>query len=142
MPNMALSVDLHGPFFDNPKPETVQALENTIQEIVLLGERELTQMAQPSPGGVFHSREYAATHGYFQTGHYNRSINGRMVDSMHGVLSDSGVVYGPWLEGTGSRNQTTRFKGYSLWRKTRDKIDGMTQGIFQKHVNILKGKLG
>lgn len=25
---------------------------------------------------------------------------------------DSYVVYGPWLEGVGSRNRTTRFKGY------------------------------
>jgi len=25
-------------------------------------------------------------------------------------------VYGPWLEGTGSRNQTTNFKGYKSAR--------------------------
>ncbi len=33
------------------------------------------------------------------------------------VVNDRGVVYGPWLEGAGSRNRTTRFKGYHLWRK-------------------------
>lgn len=28
------------------------------------------------------------------------------------VVTTSLASYGPWLEGTGSRNQTTRFKGY------------------------------
>lgn len=32
------------------------------------------------------------------------------------VVSDSGVIYGPWLEGVGSRNKTTRFKGYFTFR--------------------------
>lgn len=30
---------------------------------------------------------------------------------------DRMVIYGPWLEGTGSRNRTTRFKGYFNFRK-------------------------
>lgn len=34
------------------------------------------------------------------------------------VATDSGIIYGHWLEGTGSRNRTTRFKGYFMWRKT------------------------
>jgi hypothetical protein len=33
------------------------------------------------------------------------------------VVTDSGIIYGHWLEGTGSRNRTTRFKGYFMWRK-------------------------
>lgn len=32
------------------------------------------------------------------------------------VVTDGGIVYGPWLEGTGSRNETTRFKGYRSFR--------------------------
>jgi len=32
-------------------------------------------------------------------------------------VNDSGVIYGPWLEGTGSRNRTTRFKGYASFRR-------------------------
>lgn len=33
------------------------------------------------------------------------------------VVHDSGVIYGPWLEGTGSRNApVTRFKGYHAFR--------------------------
>lgn len=32
------------------------------------------------------------------------------------AVTDGGVRYGPWLEGTDSRNQTTRFKGYHVFR--------------------------
>lgn len=38
------------------------------------------------------------------------------------VVSDSEVVYGPWLEGTGSANKTTRFKGYATFRKVAQKL--------------------
>lgn len=41
--------------------------------------------------------------------------------SNHGdtrVIHDRGVIYGPWLDGSGSRNATTRFKGYPHWRRT------------------------
>lgn len=34
------------------------------------------------------------------------------------VIHDRGIIYGPWLDGSGSRNVTTRFKGYPHWRKT------------------------
>ena len=98
-------------------------------------------MAQPEPEGLFHSRAYALAHHYFQTGHYARSINGQMVSSLHGLITDSNVVYGPWLEGIGSRNQTTRFKGYSIFRKTRDKLQGMVPGILLKQVKKAIGRL-
>lgn len=32
------------------------------------------------------------------------------------AVTDGGIVYGHWLEGTGSRNRTTRFKGYKAFR--------------------------
>ena len=55
------------------------------------------------------------------TGHYRRNVHGK-VENLVGRISDGGVVYGPWLEGTGSRNQTTRFKGYASFRKTAQYI--------------------
>lgn len=33
------------------------------------------------------------------------------------TITDSGVVYGPWLAGVGSRNAASRFKGYKHWRR-------------------------
>lgn len=37
---------------------------------------------------------------------------------------DRGVIYGPWLEGIGSRNfPVTRFKGYATYRRMFQQID-------------------
>lgn len=35
---------------------------------------------------------------------------------------ENNVIYGPWLEGTGSRNRTTRFKGYFTFRKAASRL--------------------
>ena len=32
------------------------------------------------------------------------------------LIHDQKMIYGRWLEGTGSRNRTTRFKGYKTFR--------------------------
>ncbi len=39
------------------------------------------------------------------------------------VVTDGGIVYGPWLAGIGSRNRTTRFKGYKHWRLTVQELN-------------------
>lgn len=39
-------------------------------------------------------------------------------------VNDDRVIYGPWLEGTGSRNRTTRFKGYRSFRRAQQEVEG------------------
>lgn len=135
---VGFSVKVSGPIFQPGLNGKVEAsLNEAINEIMLRSEAEATQMAQPAPGGLFHPREYAAAHHYFQTGNYSRSINGRMVASLHGVVSDSNAVYGPWLEGVSSRNQTTRFKGYAIFRKTAQKIGKIAGDVLGKHIGKL-----
>jgi hypothetical protein len=140
-----LTVKVSGPFFAKGPAVVVASLHDAIQETVLEGEKHAVGMAQPrgsaSATAVFHSRSYAAAHGYKQTGHYARSINGRMTGTLNGEVTDSGVVYGPWLEGVSSRNDATRFKGYGIFRRTRDKLQGMAQAIVDKHVKRAMGKI-
>jgi hypothetical protein len=45
----------------------------------------------------------------------------RRVDDVR--VHDRGIIYGPWLEGTGSRNRTTRFKGYASFRRAAQEIE-------------------
>ena len=45
------------------------------------------------------------------------------------VLHDRGIVYGPWLEGIGSRNQTTRFKGYAHWRQAAQQTNAQASRL-------------
>lgn len=39
------------------------------------------------------------------------------------IVTTDLATYGPWLEGTGSRNQTTRFKGYHSFRLAGQVLD-------------------
>lgn len=56
------------------------------------------------------------------TGAYaSRLTISRTADTV--VVSDRGVIYGPWLEGTSRRNQTTRFRGYAAFRRTVQHIN-------------------
>ena len=57
------------------------------------------------------------------TGYYeSRVVTNRAKTSNQ--VTDSGVVYGSWLEGTSSRNQTSRFKGYATFRRATQKVEG------------------
>lgn len=68
------------------------------------------------------------------TGYYESNVsikNGNEVwDGGYG-----GPVYGPWLEGVGSRNNTTRFKGYHAFRNAAraldQRIESMGDRIFR-----------
>lgn len=51
----------------------------------------------------------------YHPGYWLSQIRARPRADYH-VVTDGGIIYGHWLEGTGSRNRTTRFKGYFMWR--------------------------
>ncbi len=52
------------------------------------------------------------------TGRYRSNI--QVDNSTPTKVTDGNIVYGNWLEGTGSRNRTTRFKGYRTFRQTTE----------------------
>lgn len=56
-----------------------------------------------------------------------------------------GLVYGPWLEGVGSRNKTTRFKGYFNLRKaasqTRTAIRRIATPLLRGYYSRMNGGL-
>jgi len=58
------------------------------------------------------------------------------------VAHDRGMVYGPWLEGTGSRNRTTKFKGYKSVRETRQELGRKVPTIVQPYMEQLMRRLG
>lgn len=59
------------------------------------------------------------------------------------LVHDRGVIYGPWLEGVGSRNKTTRFKGYFSFRLAaqalRPAVPGLCEPIKLRAVGRLNG---
>jgi hypothetical protein len=120
MPEIDVSVSLHGPFFHGSPPAMVMAetLNGAVRELVNEGEKAVDAQLYPGHGLV--------------TGHYKRSVHGEMTGTLHGRIHDSGVVYGPWLEGVGTRNATSRFKGYAMFRNARQKLEGMKLDIVRK----------
>jgi hypothetical protein len=57
------------------------------------------------------------------TGYYQSKISVDRAGDRYKV-HDGGVIYGPWLEGTGSRNSpVTRFPGYFTFRRTKALLD-------------------
>jgi len=68
------------------------------------------------------------------TGYYQSRIRNRAIGSAR-VLYDDRVIYGHWLEGTGSRNApVTRFKGYFTFRR-------VAQHLIKKGPAIAQGTL-
>ena len=61
-----------------------------------------------------------------QTGKYTMPVT---VNEGETVVTSGLASYGPWLEGTGSRNQTTRFKGYFSFRLATQELDDQAEGI-------------
>lgn len=53
-----------------------------------------------------------------------------------------GVTWGPWLEGTSSRNRSTRFKGYHLFRRTRQELQRRAPDVGQRELDKVMPRLG
>ncbi len=67
------------------------------------------------------------------TGYYESRIRTVPESPTRWRVDDDMVIYGPWLEGTGSRNKTTRFKGYFTFRL----IGQVMQGRARSAANAL-----
>lgn len=75
------------------------------------------------------------------TGYYESRIHVSNLSSGL-MISDGGVVYGPWLEGTSSRNNSTRFKGYHTFRKVMQEMDKTAEDIAERKISQELGRLG
>lgn len=62
------------------------------------------------------------------TGHYASEIQtDRAVGDW--AVTDGGIVYGPWLAGVSQRNESTRFKGYTHWRRATQRLQEQAASI-------------
>ncbi|HKH19538.1 MAG TPA: hypothetical protein VKB53_01275, partial [Gammaproteobacteria bacterium] len=57
------------------------------------------------------------------------------------TVTDGGMVYGPWLEGTSRRNRATRFKGYAAQRRARREVDRESVHIAERVISANIGRL-
>lgn len=57
------------------------------------------------------------------------------------VVHDRGVVYGPWLEGVGSRNAATRFKGYASFRRAFQTLERRAPVLAERVLGLYLARL-
>jgi hypothetical protein len=83
-----------------------------------------------------------ATHLRHPTGYYESRVK---VEAFRDpvLITDGGVIYGPWLEGVGSRNApVTRFKGYASFRRSVGEIRAHVRQIGDRVLQRYLGRLG
>jgi hypothetical protein len=137
-----MQTTMKGPFFKKGMKLTKEFAIDISKKLIEMGEERLASTLRPQGNtevtgnpddfsGVFKTKATAGRHA--STGHYRRSINSQM-DGAIGRITDSRVIYGTWLEGLSSRNNTSRFKGYFQFRITSEYMKKNTN---KAYVDIL-----
>ena len=135
--DLMMKTSVKGALFTKGKRLTEDFNEKLITTLMEMGEERLSKTMRPqgsktlsadSMQGVF-KRASEVGEEKASKGHYRRNINTEVVTPSLGRISDSNLVYGPWLEGVGSRNQTTRFKGYFQFRLTAEYLNKRSEKV-------------
>jgi hypothetical protein len=136
-----IEVKARGPLFDRSNANLMRkTIERTVRQVVEEGEEHIAGLLRPRPSGVYLSFAEAKK-GQASTGNYRRRMN-TSTRGLTGKISDGGVEYGPWLEGTSSRNQSTHFKGYHVYRRTVQWLNRVRVAkILNKHMRRATGRL-
>ena len=124
---MSSTVTMTGPIFspnvETMTKETIKAIES---DLVKAGIKDVREQLYPGHGKL--------------TGDFRRSITGSKRHLNSSIYPKLWVI-GLWLEGVGSRNATTSFKGYGIFAKASEELRGDSDDIAEKRVKALVGKL-
>lgn len=107
-----MSVDIHfeGPLFDGRAARAMDRASDDARDDIAAYAEERVLMGTSAN---FKTR----------TPYYETRITTERVSDEVSLVHDQGVIYGPWLEGVGSRNYPeTRFKGYGHWRLAKQAV--------------------
>lgn len=107
--SLELDVKVTGALLTGHAPEVVaQMMDEATEEV---GRAAFAEVHTNLDRSIKHPTPYYETQIQLATVGHDRRID------------DRGVVYGGWLEGVSSRNQSTRFKGYASFRRAAQKIN-------------------
>lgn len=127
---MAIEITMTGPLFDGRAARAMQAFaEDARDQIAEFGE----EVALREMGMAFQH----------PTGYYESNVKTTTVSADTARVDDSGVVYGPWLAGVGSRNApVTRFAGYDHWRIAKDLVTArgpeIAERVLGRHIEAMR----
>jgi hypothetical protein len=127
-PVYTVEINAHGPLFDGAwQPAMDEFITEAVQEV---GQQALSLWHHNLDGSLQHP-----------TGYYESQLISELVAADVDIVSDRGIIYGPWLEGTGSRNSTTRFKGYAAQRRAATELEGQLDRVLAPVVARLTRRL-
>lgn len=115
--------ELRGPFFNTPWADT------TMDAIVLGIEKHVAQVTYDRTMRNLKNSIRKPTPYYWTRVRVQQRIERH-------VVTDRGVVYGPWLEGVSKRNQETRFKGYFSFRRAAQSMQYRSIDIARADLDI------
>lgn len=124
MAGKPIRITVAGPFFSTTRRRI--ALHRMIKDIA----KDVTAYAERTVHQYNRTSFKHPTHG---EGGYDSRVHSENRDD-GGHVTDGGVVYGPWLEGTSDRNKTTRFKGYAMFRRATQTTDREVRRLAKPHV--------
>jgi hypothetical protein len=129
---MTIRVKVHasGPIFDGTSKEARErALHEIVDEAGRTGQRDVLVNLG---GSLRHPT------GYYES-HISREQQGAYTQRVH----DDKVIYGPWLEGTGSRNAPkTRFPGYASFRRAAQQLARQVEDIAERVLERRNHEIG
>lgn len=120
-----LEVDIKGPFFQG---DYTRELHKHLDE----AKADIAQM------GVNRIQERIGARAKNPSGYYAGHVVTDVVKPFNDQiieLSGRAVAYGPWIEGTSSRNSTTRYKGYRIFRQVRSWLRKAATPIAQAKID-------
>lgn len=125
-----MEIKLSGPFFDHPL-RAHESAELAVHAREAVGQQALADWHENLNKNIRHPTPYYETQLVLQE------------REGAAVAHDRGVIYGPWLEGVGSRNKSTRFKGYFSLRRaaqsTRGKIEHVVRPVVERYLARMGG---
>jgi hypothetical protein len=122
------SVELRGPLFQGSASSAVGRAVNDIERDLARRGQQLVQQ-QLTPG-----------HGV-ETGGLRAGITIRESAAFDTVYPTN-AIKGAWIEGASRRNQTTRFKGYRVFRRATQELEAAAPRHAQRRVEQLAHDLG
>lgn len=124
---MGVEVKMTGPMFDGTATKVVGEFladaTQTVGDYTVNKIQDRLSHVLRHPTGYYRSR--------IQTDRSSSGVN----------VTDGNVVYGPWLEGVGSRNKRSRFKGYHTFRMVAQGIEAKAAEVAEKELPKYLGRM-
>lgn len=113
---ITIKYSISGPFFERLRKGGMvldEANRKWVETLIREGEAKVQTYLYPGHGQ--------------DTGEFKRTIHSMLQSSRHGIVgiepgartAREAAIIGNWLEGSKSRHERHRFRGYFMWRKTR-----------------------